>query len=159
MTKLIRIAPIAAALWGIMAPAVAEQANCRAIADDAARLKCFDAQQPTAAPAAQPKASPTEDPLLTRAKVAVRRQLRDPDSARFQDIKFKTVAGKKGLCGQLNAKNAASGMTGFIPFTYDGEVATILSFNAGPGNPTSMDADILGITLGSRLKAHDTWCK
>jgi hypothetical protein len=89
----------------------------------------------------------------------VKRQLRDPDSARFQAIKVKTVSGKKGLCGEINAKNAMGGMTGFIPFAYDGEHASILSFNAGAGNPTSFGPDILGVTLGSRLAAPDKWCK
>jgi hypothetical protein len=153
----------------------AEPVNCRSIADSLERLRCYDAQadqqssggpqqpagaaQPPAPPSATRSAPPPEDPLIAKAKAAVKRQLRDPDSGRFQNIKLKTVAGKKGLCGEVNAKNAMGGMTGFVPFAYDGQYAYILSFNAGTGNPTSLGADIWGVTVGSRLEAHDKWCK
>lgn len=72
---------------------------------------------------------------------------------------MKTVDGKKGICGQVNAKNSTGGMTGFLPFAYDGEYATIMIFNAGSGNPTSMGPDLLGITLRRRLAAHERFCK
>jgi hypothetical protein len=143
--------------------------DCRTITDSLERLRCYDAQPlpgaqpaPTAQPAAAPPskpAPPVEDPFIMKAKARVKQQLLDPPSARFQDIKIKTVGGKKGLCGMINAKNSTGGMTGTLPFTYDGEYATIMIFNPGPGNPTSMGADILGVTLGNRLKAHDLWCK
>ena len=59
----------------------------------------------------------------------------------------------------VNARNSTGGMTGALSFTYDGEYATIMMFNAGPGKPTSLSADILGVTLGNRLAAHDLYCK
>lgn len=148
----------------------AQAPDCKAIADSLERLRCYDGQPAPAqpAPAAQPGAPPppaakpalpAEDPFVTKAKARVKQQLLDPQSARFQDIKIKTVGGKKGLCGQVNAKNSTGGMTGTLSFTYDGEYATIMIFNPGPGNPTSFGADILGVTLGRRLEAHDRWCK
>jgi hypothetical protein len=142
--------------------ALAQSADCRSIADSLERLRCYDAQSapPAAAPPQVVKpAAPAEDPFITKAKARVKQQLRDPDSARFQKIKIKTVAGKKGICGEVNAKNAMGGMTGFLDFAYDGEYAFIMSFNAGAGNPTSLSPDIWGLSVGSRLTAHDTWCK
>lgn len=47
-----------------------------------------------------------------------RQGLKDPDSARFGDMKAST--GKEGLinvCGWLNAKNSYGGYTGMGPFT------------------------------------------
>jgi hypothetical protein len=150
--------------------ALAQSPNCKDIKDSLERLRCYDGQQnpapaaPAAPTAATPSviakpAAPTEDPFIAKAKARVKQQLLDPTSARFQDIKIKTVNGKKGLCGIVNAKNSTGGMTGALSFTYDGEFATIMMFNAGPGNPTSLSADILGVTLGNRLAAHDLYCK
>lgn len=147
-------------------PTMAEAVNCRAIQDSLDRLRCHDSQTSTApatapAPDKQPPrpAAPTEDPFITRAKARLKQQLRDPDSARYQNIKIKTVAGKRGLCGDVNAKNAMGGMTGFNQFAYDGEYAYVFSSNPSAGNPTSFGADIWEVTLGSRLKAQDIWCK
>jgi hypothetical protein len=151
--------------------AIAQSPNCKEIKDSLERLRCYDAQPnpAPAAPAAAPSAAtapavakpavPAEDPFIAKAKARVKQQLLDPTSARFQDIKIKTVNGKKGLCGLVNAKNSTGGMTGTLSFTYDGEYATIMMFNAGPGNPTSFGADILSATLGTRLAAHDLYCK
>jgi len=146
--------------------AAAQTTDCKSIADSLERLRCYDGQSGSPAPAAsQPAprpaspAAPVEDPFIAKAKARVKQQLRDADSARFQDVKVKMVGGKKGICGQVNAKNSTGGMTGFLPFTYDGEYATIMVFNAGAGNPTSMGGDILGVTLNRRLEAHDRFCK
>lgn len=137
-------------LWSGIA-AYPQAPNCRDIKDSLERLRCYDGQSvPT---------TPAEDPFIASAKSRIGQQLLDPPSARFSDIKIKTVAGRKGLCGQVNAKNSAGGMTGTLSFTYDGEFATIMIFNPGPGNPTSMSADILGVSLGRRLEAHSRWCK
>ncbi len=148
---------IIVALAALGGTALAQPNPCAAITDDKSRLQCYDAAA-TKQKAAGPSAA-KEDPFVTAAKSRVRQQLRDPDSARFQDIKIKTVGDVKGLCGQINAKNAAGGMTGFIPWMYDGKNAYVLAFNPSAGNPTILDAQLLGITLGSRLEAHDKWCK
>lgn len=162
------IASITVILAGSIGVAAAQTPNCKEIKDSLERLRCYDDQPNSApvAPATAPAASivakpaaPTEDPFITKAKARVKQQLLDPTSARFQDIKIRTVNGKKGLCGMVNAKNSTGGMTGALSFTYDGEFATIMMFNAGPGNPTSMSADILGVTLGNRLAAHNLYCK
>jgi hypothetical protein len=123
------------------------------ITDDKSRLQCYDA---AAAAQSIPKAvAPKDDPFVAAAKARVKQQLRDPASAEFKNIKVKTVGGVKGLCGELNAKNAMGGMTGYIPWAYDGKFAYVIAFNAGPGNPNA-----LGLaSVGRRNDAHDKWCK
>jgi hypothetical protein len=162
------IASLTAILVGTVV-ASAQTPNCKEVKDSLERLRCYD-DQPNpaasppaalvpAAPVVTKPAAPAEDPFIAKAKARVKQQLVDPASARFQEIKIKTVNGKKALCGRVNAKNSTGGMTGALSFTYDGEYATIMMFNAGPGNPTSMSADILGATLGNRLAAHNLYCK
>lgn len=129
---------------------------CTAITDDKSRLQCYDA---AAKSVLKKPVAPKEDPFIAEAKARVRKQLRDPNSAIFQNIKIKTVSGKRGICGDVNAKNALGGMTGFIPFAYNGEHAYIMVFNAGAGNPTDASADILSATLHSTLETHQKWCK
>lgn len=145
---------------GVAAPATAQPSPCAAVQNDQDRLRCYDAaaQAKPGPPSAKPVAA-KEDPFIVAGKARVKTQLLDADSARFQNIKIKMVEGAKGLCGEINAKNASGGMTGFIPWAYDGQYAYILSFNQGPGNPTSLTGDIWSISMGSRLKAHDKWCK
>lgn len=143
-----------AALISLISCAAAASSPCAAITDDKSRLQCYDAEN--AAVAKQPEIK--VDPFVAAAQARVKQQLRDPRSAVFHEMTIKTVAGERGICGEVNAKNAFGGMTGFIPFAYDGKNAYVMSFNAGVGNPTIMTADIWGITLGTRLKAHDKWC-
>jgi hypothetical protein len=85
--------------------------------------------QTTAAQAPAPSAA-SSDPIekgspvsLTAAqnaavKAGVRKSLKDPDSARFDDG-FKAVKDSKGVvsvCGMVNAKNSYGGYTGSKPF-------------------------------------------
>jgi hypothetical protein len=147
-------------LAGTLGTAYAQSPSpCTAITDDKSRLQCFDAAAKAAATQPSKPAAPADDPLVAKAKAAVKRQLRDPGSAQFQDVKTRVVTGKSGVCGNVNSKNAMGGMTGPIPFAYDGDHAFILAWDAGASNGTSLDRDILAVTLGDRLKAYDTWCK
>ncbi len=132
---------------------------CAAITDDKSRLQCFDAA--TKATGTQPvkPAASVDNPLVAKAKAAVRRELRDPGSAQFQDVKIRVVGGKSGVCGDVNSKNAMGGMTGAIPFAFDGERASVMAWDAGPSNGTTLDREDLDVTLGDRLKAYGTWCK
>lgn len=48
---------------------------------------------------------------------AVRNELRDPSSAQFRALKVLPGGPEDGaLCGEVNAKNAMGGYTGFEPF-------------------------------------------
>lgn len=47
---------------------------------------------------------------------SVKRQLKDPESARFQNIRLSAYNGGLVLCGELNAKNSYGGYVGFRRF-------------------------------------------
>ena len=165
-------------------PAAAQSAlqKCKSIADSLERLRCYDAieaepaatsPQPaapaaTSAQPAKPAASPAqaaappapaEDPLIAQAKAAVTAQLRNPGSARFRDVKLRTVAGKQAVCGLVNARNSRGFMTGPQPFAYDGEQAYLIVFNPGPANFTSLDANSLIAAMGGRLRSYNRLCR
>jgi hypothetical protein len=52
--------------------------------------------------------------LEFRAKEIIRQSLRDPSSAQFRNV-F-TLLGSNTVCGEVNARNAFGGLTGFQPF-------------------------------------------
>lgn len=55
----------------------------------------------------------------SKAKEAVAAQLKDPTSAQFQSLKVgKTSKGFAIVCGEVNAKNAFGGYTGFTSFVW-----------------------------------------
>ncbi len=151
-----------AATTGMTVEAQTSLEKCKSIADSPERLRCYDAikSEPagTSVQPAQP-AVPGEDPLITKAKATVKSELRDPDSARFQDVKVRAVEGKQAVCGLVNAKNARGGMTGLQPFAYDGEHAYLIIYNPGPANSTSLSAGVLGDSMGSRLKKYNRLCR
>jgi hypothetical protein len=128
MSKIMAIASAFAFVVSISFNASAQPAptDCKTISDSLERLRCYDGQATQTAPpettVTKPK-PPVEDPFISKAKTRVKQQLRDPDSARFQDVKVKVVGGKKVVCGLINAKNSMGGMTGTHPFAYDGEHA------------------------------------
>lgn len=68
-----------------------------------------------------------EDGLRERAegiaKDAVRARLRDPDSARFDNVKTFAKAGKVVVCGRVNSRNGYGGMSGQQRFISGGDLA------------------------------------
>ena len=58
------------------------------------------------------------------AKEAVRRQLIDPDSAKFQDVRVVETSG--AVCGFVNAKNRVGGYDGMAPFFYQAGRGAVL---------------------------------
>lgn len=149
----------------LLSPAAHAQSvdECRKITAAVERLDCYDKLPLSAistppAAKAQPKAA--EDPFIVAARAAVRKQLRDPDSARFSDLKLKKAKdGARGVCGEVNAKNSTGGFTGPKLFVYDGKGARILISDAAQGNSTSFDRDMLGVMLGGTIKMYDQFCK
>jgi hypothetical protein len=109
--------------------------DCKAIQDAAARLACFDKT-----PAKDKAMVPKGDPVIERAKAAVRAQLKDPPSARFLEVH----KAPKGVCGQMNAKNGYGGYTGIILFAYstaDNQAHLVQLGNASdPGILRAIDA-------------------
>jgi hypothetical protein len=134
----------------------AAKSPCASISDATSRLQCYDAE---AKQTAHKPATKSTNPLLSSAEARVRQQLRDPHSAQFSRLRTVTISGRSAVCGSVNAKNAFGGMTGPVPFAWDGTNAYVLSFNAGAGNPTILGPDVWSVSLGSRLRNYDKWCK
>lgn len=83
---------------------------------------------------------------------ALSKDLKDPMSVQFKDLRL----GKDGtLCGELNAKNAYGGYTGFKPFMYrpNAESASILNVD---GLPKSVATDE-GFKLWTDALLHAGW--
>jgi len=67
--------------------------------------------------------------LTQRAKTEVSTALKDPDSAKFRNLKFvdSMGLGEEGvdigvaICGEINGKNSYGGYSGFVPFLYHGK--------------------------------------
>lgn len=154
---------------GMTAAAETSLDRCKAIADSAKRLQCYDAlksepgatsaQPAQPAQSAQPAAAAGEDPLIAKAKAAVQSELRAPDSAKFQDVKLRQVDGKPAVCGLVNATNSRGKMTGPQPFAYDGEHTYLIIYNPGPANSTKESASALGEAMGNRLKSYNRLCR
>jgi hypothetical protein len=173
------LAVAAVAMSAFPAAAQTPLQKCKVITDSLERLRCYDAIEEPAATSVQPPPAaaapapapahpapaqaatpaPAEDPLIARAKASVIGQLRDPNSARFQNVKVRTVRGKQTVCGQFNAKNAAGFMTGPQPFAFDGEQAFLIIYNPGPANSTNQDAYSLAGDMANRLKAYSRLCR
>jgi hypothetical protein len=166
----------------MIAPTLAQtpMQRCKAITEAMERLNCYDsieetpAAQPVPVPAAPPtapvppaKSAPApaaktpaaEDPLITQAKASVVDQLRDPGSARFQNVKLRTVRGKQSVCGLVSAKNAAGFMTVPQPFAFDGEQAYLIIYHPGPANNTKLDDYTLTREMGERLRKFSRLCR
>jgi hypothetical protein len=112
--------------------------------------------QNTEPPAPQ---SPPQNPLIASAKAAVLKQLRDPASARFSNVRAKSAGTRQGVCGVINAKNAAGGMSGPQLFVFDGKLANVLVLAAGPDNPTSFGADVLAMIYKRGSDNYQAFCK
>lgn len=65
---------------------------------------------------------------MGKAKDAVRRLLKDPDSAQFRDVQACAKPG--AVRGEVNGKNSYGGYAGFEPFIYADGSAAILSDRA-----------------------------
>ena len=57
---------------------------------------------------------------ISTAQDRIARDLADPESAQFRDLKENSVG--SGVCGEINAKNKLGAYTGFKKFFYDAKV-------------------------------------
>ncbi|WP_339914103.1 hypothetical protein [uncultured Brevundimonas sp.] len=65
---------------------------------------------------ASPVAAQTPS-MSAQAKAAVVESLRDPDSARFRSVRYsRRPNGQTIYCGEVNARNAMGGYTGYVRF-------------------------------------------
>jgi hypothetical protein len=77
------------------------------------------------------------DPRLVQqhaAEQAIKDTLKDPDSARFRRIVLK----EKVICGQVNAKNAMGGYTGFAAFMVDRAGHKVMAIDTEDNNAASI---------------------
>ena len=131
--RAIRIVVAGLALTGSAGVSLAaSEADCAAIGDRRARLRCTDEFAIA---------------LGSRAKVAVRRLLRNPDSAVFSA--FRLVPGTSGdaLCGRVDVEAPGGRMSGPQDFAFDDGTAYVLLKDAtrdGAGN-TSQDDRIAAL--------------
>lgn len=65
-----------------------------------------------------PNAPPEMDEkaLIEEAKMQIRANLKDPDSAQFRNVRWERKQSLVILCGEVNAKNSFGGYVGFKPF-------------------------------------------
>lgn len=61
-----------------------------------------------------------ESATVAEAKKALERQLKDPGSVQYRDVK---EFSEGVVCGEYNAKNSMGGYVGFKKFVYNGDVA------------------------------------
>lgn len=64
--------------------------------------------------------------FIEAAEDAVRRVLKDPDSAKFQEMVVRDHRGGKVVCGNVNSKNSYGGYVGFTPFVAGPTTAMLL---------------------------------
>ena len=60
--------------------------------------------------------------LILKAKRVIKNGLKDPESAKFRNVKI--IKTKKGfyVCGQYDAKNSYGGYGGYVPFVSNGSL-------------------------------------
>lgn len=64
----------------------------------------------------------SDDAFQTAVEQSVRKSLREPDSARFEQITINPA--EKTACGRVNARNGFGGFTGFQWFSYRDGIVT-----------------------------------
>jgi hypothetical protein len=72
-------------------------------------------------------AKPSESALVSKAKEAIREQMKDPASVEFRNVILNAKSG--AVCGEVNAKNSFGGYTGFTQFAFgsDGSIHIVPS--------------------------------
>ena len=66
-----------------------------------------------------------QEKTITAAQDAAKKGLKDPDSAKFQNLRIADFDGGKVVCGEINAKNSYGGYVGYKRFVAGTSVATI----------------------------------
>ena len=95
--------------------------------------------EPAKKPAPTGKYSPYKDPAkqvvwIDRSKAAVRQRLREPSSATFKNVVFRTLQGKAPMvCGEVNGKNGFGGYTGYQRFVAAGDQLAYLESDFAAG--------------------------
>lgn len=133
--KTISFAAFAFLLIVAVSSAHANEAGCKSIEDARARFRCTDEYATS---------------IISRAKVAVRKQLREPDLAVFYNMQIKQ--GGEHVCGEFDLERDGK-PTGLRRFAFDGKQAHVLLRNTADGTATSTK------TLEDALDGYDQVCK
>ena len=67
---------------------------------------------------------------ISAAQEAVKKGLKDPDSAKFQNLRLTDYGNGKVVCGEVNAKNSYGGYVGHKRFVAGTSSATIYSISS-----------------------------
>ena len=84
-----------------------------------------------------------QEKTITAAQDAAKKGLKDPDSAKFQNLRIADFDGGKVVCGEINAKNSYGGYVGYKRFVAGTSAATI--YNTSSKYPDINDAFNAGI--------------
>lgn len=130
-------------------------------ANKSAAVSDKSASPATPSPAPNQKsAALTEDPFVTKAKAAVMARINDPNSARFQSVELRTVAGKAVACGIVDGKNSSTGKMDTHSFAFDGEHIFIKFVIAESKKPaTGTYAEIVDAYFKDNTTAYNRLCK
>lgn len=79
---------------------------------------------PTVGIAAKPTRPNPNAAIIARAKAAVARDMKDPGSVQFRNVRVYRHDEQVHVCGEFNAKNGYGGYVGFQPFVSDGNFAS-----------------------------------
>lgn len=67
--------------------------------------------------AGKPVVNRSQGQILAAGRQAVLEELRDPDSARFRNVRYLMLAnGTAAFCGEVNARNNLGGYVGYVRF-------------------------------------------
>lgn len=69
--------------------------------------------------------------VLDSAKLQVANTLKDPESAKFRDVRFVMHEGGAMICGEVNGKNSYGGYVGFVTFLSDSRASEIFDAESG----------------------------
>lgn len=87
--------------------------------------------------------------IIAKAKHFLLSDLKDPDSAKFRNVRMREADSAKFVCGEINAKNSYGGYVGFTPFLTDGEKVRILATERN--TPYQIDLTIAGVPFASSM--------
>lgn len=126
---------------GFQASAAKSEAERKAEERQSASSQPIESNEPDTPAKAIPKEEP-ENPYaddvrqyvwIDRGKDAIIEKLKDPDSAKFRNVRFYSGGGVPVVCGQVNAKNAFGGYTGFERFIAAGPQLAYLESEISDG--------------------------
>lgn len=105
---------------------------------------------------------PGEEKAIELAKNEIASDMKDPDSAKFRDLKFINSAEKDGVvggfvCGSVNAKNSYGAYAGFSPFFIALRMTPKGFFSKGV-TYTVDDKKIFSPTSGNDIAFYNTTC-